>query len=103
MRPRLPDLAECRDCHEPIRFVRMRDTGKLLPVNPKPNPELGNRPSIVAAHLSGRRLIGFVISADKAAGPFDPYRFTAHFATCEARKPPPPKPPAPPAATLFDQ
>lgn len=87
-------LSECRDCHEPIRFVKL-DTGKVLPVNPKPNVE-GN----VAAHIAGNRLHGFVISRDHLAGPLDPYRFVAHFATCEARKKPA-KPKPPPDPSLF--
>lgn len=75
---RLPRPAECRDCHDPIRFVKL-DSGKALPVNPAPNPA-GN----VAAHLFGSRLIGFVISRDRRPGPGDTFRFTAHAATCEA-------------------
>lgn len=85
-------LADCQDCFEPIRFVLMEDTRRALPVNPRPNHE-GN----VAARVSGGRLVGFVISNDHRPGPFDPMRFVAHFATCEARKAKS-KPTTPPAA-----
>lgn len=77
----LPRLSECRDCHDPIRFVRMTATGKSLPVNPSPNPD-GN----VAARLLAGQLVGFVISQDNRPGPLDRHRFIAHHATCEAIK-----------------
>lgn len=78
MGTKLPRPSECKECHDPIRFVKL-DTGKALPVNPQPNPE-GN----VAAHLAGGRLVGFVISRDHRPGPLDSFRFTVHHATCEA-------------------
>lgn len=92
----LPRPSECNGCHEPIRFVKL-NTGKALPVNPAPNPQ-GN----VAAGLRGGRLHGFVICRDHLPGPLESYRFTAHYATCEAieRKPTKPKPEPHPA--LFD-
>lgn len=92
----LPRLAECRDCHDPIRFVRMDTTGRALPVDPAPNPERGT----VAATLRAGSLVGFVISRDRQAGVGHPYRFTPHHATCEARKPAPKQTPAP-TPTLF--
>lgn len=87
MSVRLPRPGECRGCHEPIRFVRL-DTGKPIPVNPRPNPE-GN----VAARLSGGRLYGFVISKDKRPGAGDPFRFRPHQATCSAIDRTPKRPP----------
>lgn len=89
----LPRPSDCRACGDPIRFVKL-NTGKAMPVNPLPTPE-GN----VAAHLAGGRLVGFVISRDHLPGPLDPYRFRAHYATCEAvergtRKPKPEPHPA---------
>lgn len=86
-------LAECRGCGLPIRFVQL-DTGKALPVNPTPD-ERGN----VAAHLSGTRLVGFVISRDHRPGPLDPFRFYPHHATCEALNPS--TPPTAPDPALF--
>lgn len=74
-------LAECRDCHTPIRFVHLTKTGKAMPVNPLTNPK-GN----VAARIAGGRLSGFVISQDHRPGPLDPFRFLAHHATCAARQ-----------------
>lgn len=72
-------LHECRDCHVPIRFVRL-DTGNAMPVNPLPNRD-GN----VAARIAGGRLVGFVISRDHRPGPLDSLRFMPHHATCEAK------------------
>lgn len=95
-RPSLPSLAECRDCHEPIRFVRMDDTAKALPVNPAPGTD-GN----VAARLMNGRLTGFVISKDRRPGPLESFRFTAHHATCEARERAPASTPTPADAPLF--
>lgn len=74
-------LGECRDCAEPIRFVRL-PTGRLIPVNPRENTA-GN----VAASLSGTDLVGFVISKDHRPGPLTPYRFMPHVVTCSERKP----------------
>lgn len=86
-------LAECQECAEPIRFVRL-PTGRLMPVNPRENPD-GN----VAAALSGDNLAGFVISADHKPGPLTPYRFMTHYATCSERKPS--NPPTEPPPALF--
>jgi hypothetical protein len=74
----LPRPAECNACADPIRFVNL-DTGKAMPVNPAPGPD-GN----VAARMRGGRLVGFVITAARRPGPLDRYRFTPHYATCEA-------------------
>lgn len=76
-------LAECRDCHLPIRFVRISATGNAMPINPKPN-EAGN----VAARIVGGQLVGFVISRDHRPGPLDSFRFMPHHATCEAKQRP---------------
>lgn len=86
-------LAECRDCGQPIRFVRL-STGRLIPINPRENPE-GN----VAASITGHQLIGFVISKDHRPGPLTPYRFLPHAATCTERRPS--KPPTAPDPALF--
>lgn len=75
----LPRLSECRDCAEPIRFVRMADTGKALPVNPATNPQ-----GTVCARLVGGQLEGFVISRDRLPSPFHVWRFLPHHATCSA-------------------
>jgi ribosomal protein L32 len=74
-------LAECRDCHEPIRFVHITKTGRPMPVNP-----LTNQKGNVAARIAGGRLTGFVISRDHRPGPLDPFRFMPHHATCEERQ-----------------
>lgn len=94
----LPPLAECQDCHEPIRFVRMIDTGKAMPVNPKPNMA-----GTVAAQRTrgplGVALEGFVVAPRRPVKPY-PLRFTVHAATCEANRPAT-KPAPAPAPTLF--
>jgi hypothetical protein len=98
-RTNLPPLAECRDCAEPIRFVRMVDTGKALPVNPKPN-HVG---TVHAQRLRGPlgiTLAGFVLSTTPRPDKAYPLRFTVHAATCEARHTAP-KPAPAPAPTLF--
>lgn len=86
-------LGECRDCGDPIRFVRL-PTGRLMPVNPRENTA-GN----VAASISGNDLVGFVIAKDHRPGPLTPYRFMPHAATCPEKKPS--KPPTEPDPALF--
>lgn len=93
----LPPMAECRSCHEPIRFVRMDDTGRALPVNPAPHTDGGGN---VAARLRGGSLTGFVISKERLPGVGEAYRFTAHYATCTEQRPTRPPAPEPPPA-LF--
>ena len=92
----LPGLAECRDCHEPIRFVRMTVSGRAMPVNPAPNPE-----GIVAARLRGPSLTGHVISAEHPHTDAYPYRFTPHWYSCTRRPAPAPAPPPDPQPGLF--
>jgi hypothetical protein len=77
-------LSECRDCTLPIRFVQMEDTGRPLPVNPKPDPGMTGHGTI-CARVTGGRLTGYVISKDRLPGPLYPYRFRPHFATCDQR------------------
>lgn len=74
MTTNLPRLAECRDCHEPIRFVRVGKSA--LPVNPLP----GDHGNVCALIVAGQ-LHGYVISKTR---PWDPkyLRFMPHHATC---------------------
>lgn len=88
----LPRLAECRECTAPIRFVRMDQTGRPMPVDPAPSPEHGTIAARLRATPKGRALEGYVISSDRHGAPTHPYRFVPHYATCEARKPAPKKP-----------
>lgn len=76
----LPRLYECRDCQDPIRFVRMRETGRALPVDPMPRDD-----GTVFARLTAGQLVGAVTSRDHRPGPLDPYRFRPHHASCAAR------------------
>lgn len=95
----LPPLAECRDCAEPIRFVRMIDTGCALPVNPKPSLT----GTVAAARTRGPlgiTLEGFIIRAGRTTKNH-PLRFNPHPATCEATRPATPNPAPAPAPTLF--
>lgn len=80
-------LAECRECHEPIRFVRLTTSGKAMPVNPLPHAS-----GTVAARLLMGRLSGFVISTEHRAGPSHPLRMVPHYATCEEQRPNRPDP-----------
>lgn len=91
----LGKLSECRDCGDPIRFVKMRATGRALPVDPGPLKE-----GTVFARLEGGRLVGAVTSQDHRPGPLDPYRFRPHHASCEARTAKS-KPPTEPHPALF--
>lgn len=91
----LPRLSECRDCADPIRFVRMESTGRALPVDPSPTPR-----GTVAATLRSGRFYGYIITQDRLGNPAYAYRFVPHHASCEARKTP--KKPAPePHPALF--
>ncbi len=95
---RLPRPSECRNCQDPIRFVKL-NTGSALPVNPKPG-ETGN----VAAGLYQGRLVGYVLSAENGPRASHPYRFVPHYATCEhelARKRKPTAPAVEPDPSLF--
>jgi hypothetical protein len=92
-----PRLCECRSCGDPIRFVQL-PSGKAMPVNPLQNPA-GN----VAAIFRGGKLHGHVISKEHPA-PLDWRRYTAHYATCEAKPAKPEKAPTPalePDPALF--
>lgn len=87
-------LAECRACHEPIRFVKL-DTGKAMPVNPTPSPR-GN----VTARVVMGRLVGFVVSKDHRPQPGADL-FVPHYATCEEQRPKRPAP-TPTEEPLFE-
>lgn len=94
MTTQLPRLAECHECHDPIRFVEL-DTGKAMPVNPTPH-DTGN----VAARMIAGRLYGFVVAQAKPPRPSD-LRFRPHYATCEAVERKPTKPAPEPDPALF--
>lgn len=86
---RLPRMADCRDCADPIRFVTM-PTGKHMPVNPAPlGPLDRGRDSVgtVAAALAGHVLVGYVISHARGGDGRHPLRFRPHAATCTAARP----------------
>lgn len=86
-----PRLTECKDCHLPIRFVRL-DNGGVMPVNPRPDNH-GN----VAAWRVGHELHGHVVSRSNPIRPRMDL-WMPHAATCVERQPAP-KPEPPP--TLF--
>jgi hypothetical protein len=88
----LPRLAECRDCHEPIRFVKMETTGRNMPVNPLTNKS--NNPGAVAASLRGSTMVGYVITLERPGDLRYPHRFTPHYATCRKHSTAPPTPAA---------
>lgn len=70
--------ASCRSCTAPVRWVRIKNTSKLMPLDAEPDP------------------LGLVEVLDELAGPGTPYavvhgqqtllddgnRYTSHFATC---------------------
>lgn len=100
----LPRLSECHECHDPIRFVKL-DSGKAMPVNPKPGATGSVCARLVmnmASAIGGKELRGFVISKDRPADQSWPYRFVPHYATCSERKPAAaPKPAPAPDPALF--
>ena len=101
MGPRLPRLSECRDCHEPIRFVKLDTSGKLLPVNPRPGAT-GSVCARLRQTVTGPELGGYVVSTSRPADPAMPFRFVPHPATCEERRPAAAAAPAPaPDPSLF--
>ena len=69
------DLATCRSCGEPIRFVRTIH-GKVMPINREPDPD-GNVELIdgrAVVHPHGVQTLG------------DAPRFVAHFTDCPQAK-----------------
>lgn len=86
----LPPLAECRDCHEPIRFVTMPPgpngtPPRRMPVNPKPN-DTGTVVTQRQRGPLGITLAGYVVSKRRRQEAAYPLRFTPHHATCEAHQ-----------------
>ncbi len=71
-------MSRCRECGASIAFVRMADTGRLMPCNPGADPDRGN----VACIKSGALYIsGYVITDKQPLAPgFVP--LLAHWATC---------------------
>lgn len=86
-------LSACKSCAAPIVFARL-DTGRLIPLNPLPNPA-GNVAVFRAA--AGRNLTAYVLSKTH---PLEAgfVRAMPHAATCEAK---PSKPKAPEPEALF--
>lgn len=99
----LPRLSECRVCHDPIRFVQL-DSGKAMPVNPKPNHDGNVCARLVMAISSahhGKELRGYVVTAARKPDPTW-LRFTPHYATCSDRpRAADPKPAPAPDPALF--
>lgn len=100
----LPRLSECRACSDPIRFVQL-DSGKAMPVNPRPGVDGSICARLVMAISStrhGKELRGYVITADRKPDPTW-LRFVPHYATCSERPRAAvdPKPTPAPAPTLF--
>lgn len=93
-------MSKCRECGASIAFVRMADTGKLMPCNPGADPDRGN----VACIKSGALYInGYVITDARPLHPdFTP--LLAHWATCIKKgrtKPAPTTQTAPADPALF--
>lgn len=76
-------LAECRECHDPIRFVAL-NTGKSVPVNPQPS-DRGTVAARRVATTRGPALHGRIIHADDPPTETEE-TYVVHFATCEERK-----------------
>lgn len=91
-------MAECRDCGAPIRFVRIINTGRMLPVDPVPD-EKGN---VWAWRRNAYEWDAMVLSPAKAPKPgeapaigpalstelrprADAVAFMPHHATCAGK------------------
>lgn len=84
------EMAICRYCTAPIRFVRTRK-GEMLPVDPHPD----STGTVAAIELlPGRYGQAYIVTSMTPALPG--YRtFVTHFATCDRRPPDPEPDPAP--------
>ena len=70
-------MSRCRSCQSPIVWVRMLDTGKLMPVNHPPDPR-----GTVAVHRDpDGELTGHTLRGDATAGEGEVLGM-AHWATC---------------------
>lgn len=90
-------MAECRECHGPIRFVRIINTQNMLPIDPVPD-ERGNVWAWRRDQYNWDALVlspGYVLEADDrpAIGSVmktalrprsDAQKFMPHHATCPA-------------------
>ena len=78
-------MSKCRECGASIAFVRMADTGKLMPCNPGADPDRGN----VACIKSGALYInGYVITDARPLHPdFTP--LLAHWRNTRSANSPP--------------
>lgn len=70
-------MSKCRDCLVPITFVRISNTGRVLPVDPAPDED-GN----VFARMVGGSLAGHVRTKDEHL-PAGWSVFMPHHATCQ--------------------
>lgn len=95
-------MSVCRVCAVTIRFVRMRETGRLVPVEPIPDPQGTVAARLVKPARYGftPSLVGHVVSKDH---PLEPGQslFMAHYGECERNAIPTSPTPAPPSS-LFD-
>lgn len=94
-------MTTCRSCHTRILFVRIETTGRLMPVDPHPDPD-GN---VYARHVPDIGHLGHVATKDEQLP--DGWRiYMPHFATCPATagswSPPEPATVPAPEPTLFD-
>lgn len=73
-------MSKCKVCNVPIVFVRIAETGKLMPCNPGADPN-GN----IACRKKGALYVdGYVITAARPLDD-DMTPLLAHWATCAKR------------------
>ena len=70
-------MATCRECGAPIVFVRMAETGRIMPCNPGPDDRANVAHSRANPHHGGR-----VITDDAPLDPATEAALLAHWATC---------------------
>lgn len=78
-------MAECRRCGRPITWAASESTGRMMPIDPNPNPggnvaliRPGERLNVVARVLGGE-----LLAAAKANGT---ELHLTHFTTCPKRE-----------------
>lgn len=77
-----PGPVTCRRCQATLRFVRMHESNKVMPVNPVKDPT-GN---VAARKVGNRYVAGYVLRKGEEAKPgYDTFR--SHFLDCPPEAP----------------
>jgi len=74
---------KCRRCQQPIRWGVTEANGRPIPVNPTPDP---NGIMWIVRWETNSTPVFAVASNDRPVPNTEPFRYTAHFATCADTK-----------------